>query len=132
MSKVVFRLKRYWEIEGKTVDLYQEIKSGRKTSEWRDVTDYWIQMLTTLPPLQKINSCSTKKMLEWANMPLDVAAAEDAGIMLKETLRVKQAWFTVGFPKNSVPRLEADITDLILHPREGQFEIKFTNVREVT
>jgi len=129
---VMFRLKRHWKINEKTVDLYEEIKAERKTSEWRDASDYWIKRLTTLVPLKNLGRCSRKELMEWANMPLDTAAAEDAGIMLKEKLKVNRAWFTVGYPLYSVPRLEADITNLILHPQEGQFEIQIAHVVEVT
>lgn len=51
---VLFRLKRFWEgqvgsmyIEG--LDLYEEIKAGRKTSEWRDLTDRWRSILHSTP-----------------------------------------------------------------------------------
>jgi len=118
---IVFRLKRHWKIDNETIDLYEEIKAGRKTSEWRDASDYWIKRLTTLTPLDKA-----------LNMPLDLATYEGTGIMLKDKLKVHRAWFTVGYPRYSVPRLEADITDLILHPREGQFEIQIANVVEIT
>jgi hypothetical protein len=128
---IIFRLKRLWKIENKTVDLYAEIKDGRKTSEWRDATDYWIVRLTTLAPLKNLDRCSRKELLEWANMPLDTAAAEDAGITLTEKLKARDAWLIFGGYSSNVPRFEVDITDLILYPREGQFEIKFTNVREV-
>lgn len=130
-KKIVFRLKRQWKAEGRVLDLQEEIRSGRKTSEWRDATDYWISRLTTLTPLKDLDRCSRKELLEWANMPLDTAAAEDAGITLTEKLKAKRAWLIFGGYSSNVPRFEVDITDLILYPREGQFEIKFTNVREV-
>lgn len=44
---LVFHLKRFWpdEKDPQRVDLYEEIKSGRKTSEWRDHTPYWTNRL---------------------------------------------------------------------------------------
>lgn len=76
------------------VDLYEEIKAGRKTSEWRDHKVYWDNILIKKP---------------------------------------SKAWFVVGYPKNNLlPRLEADIVKIILHEDSHQFEIQFTNVKEVT
>lgn len=51
---VLFRLKRFWEgqigsVYIKDLDLYEEIKAGRKTSEWRDVTDRWRKILRSKP-----------------------------------------------------------------------------------
>lgn len=46
-------------------------------------------------------------------------------------LKVHRAWFVEGYPKGSLPRLEADITGLLYHPSSSQLEIKFTNVKEV-
>jgi len=50
LSAVVFHLKRFWEGRAgsayiKGLDLYEEIKQGRKTSEWRNTTDYWLNRL---------------------------------------------------------------------------------------
>ena len=42
-----------------------------------------------------------------------------------------KAWFVIGYPKDSLPRLEADITDIIIHEEIGQIQVKFTNVVEV-
>ena len=45
-------------------------------------------------------------------------------------LKVNRAWFTVGYPKNNLPRLEADITKLV-YSLDGKFEIQISNVVEV-
>ena len=42
----------------------------------------------------------------------------------------KSAWFVIGYPKNSLPRLEADI--LFSKEVNGQIKTHFTNVQEVT
>lgn len=38
---IVFRLKRFWQVGDRMVELYPAIKKGEKTSEWRDMTTYW-------------------------------------------------------------------------------------------
>jgi hypothetical protein len=95
------------------LDLYAEIKAGRKTSEWRDFSDYWCRILTGMP----------KERLE--------STVALVGDNLTELLKVKKAWFVVGYPKNNLPRLEADITDLLLSRDSDQFEIRIANVTEV-
>lgn len=89
------------------VDLYKEIKAGRKTSEFRDMKQSWIMRL-----------CAR------ANWVVDSEQRQD----LTEFLKVHRAWFVVGYPKRNLPRLEADITGLFLLAM--QLEIKFTNVTE--
>jgi len=105
---IIFHLKRIWE--GK--DLWEEIKKGRKTSEWRDFCKYWLRRL-----------CIKRSNLFFVNgtEPQD----------LSPWLKVKKAWFLQGYPKNSLPRLVAEITGLVYHPSSSQLEIKFTNVKEV-
>jgi len=95
MSNSVFlHLKRFWTYpNGETVDLYEEIKSGRKTSEWREPTNYWITRLLLEP-------------------------------------QPKHACFVVGYPKNNLPRLEADISLIFYHVFDNQIEIQFENVKE--
>jgi hypothetical protein len=95
------------------VNLYQEIKDGRKTSEWRDASEYWKRILTGEPV-----SSFVYRYGDIHN--------------LNDYLEPSQAWFVVGYPKNNLPRLEAYITGLIFHRNEDQFEIKFNNVKEKT
>lgn len=118
-NKVVFRLKRLWRDNDHVVDLYHQIKSGRKTVEYRDASQYWLKRLC-------------RKVLDVQQMPLDLASAKGALIILDFFLKVKRVWFLVGFPKNSVPRLEANITHLHLDPRNSQLHIHFANVEEKT
>lgn len=43
-----------------------------------------------------------------------------------------KAWLVVGFPKGSIPRLEADVIDVIHHEDTEQYEVVLENVVEVT
>jgi hypothetical protein len=108
---VIFHLKKMWD--GK--DLWQEIKSGRKTSEWREASDYWIRRLSSVP---------LKRFVELAN--------GDKSSELRFVPKVKTAWFVVGYPEYSIPRLEAEIHRVILHKDTQQLEIQFANVKEIT
>lgn len=110
IDRIIFNLKKTWVIDGKVVDLYEEIKSGRKTSEWRDATSFWFSRLC----------CKQGHSSIFTYPP-----------SLTNCLKVHKAWFVVGYPKGNVPRLEADIIDLILHSDANQLEIQFTNVKEV-
>lgn len=112
-DKVVFHLKRFWVIKSVEVDLYEEIKVGRKKIEYRDASFYWSKLLLSKPLLIFDES---------VNQVVD----------LTEFLKVARAWFVVGYPKNSLPRLEADITKLEYDPAAEQFRIHFDNVVEVT
>ena len=110
MKRVIFRLKRLWTYpDGTTRDLYKEILEGRKTSEFRDVKPYWTDRL-----YKKRTTIDTDYL----------------------TPKVDRAWFVVGFPKNNLPRLEADITNILTQMDDDgfaeQYEIQFTNVKEVT
>lgn len=107
--RVIFRLMRWWppdEPREVQVDLYEEIKAGRKTSEFRDATEYWTRTLF-------------KK--------------SENGVLYAP--KVDRAWFIVGFPKGNVPRLEADVIRIDVHCDDygagEQYEIKFENVVEV-
>lgn len=112
MPKVVFRLKRFWVVGGKTVDLYQEIKEGRKTIEYRKATFYWFKRLVK-------GVIPFKTLL--GKLPVD----------LTNRLLIRKAWFTVGYPENNLPRLETDITRLVLDPVNKQLQIHIGNVEEV-
>jgi len=117
-DRVIFNLKRLWKIDGKTVNLYNEIKSGRKTSEWRDAKHFMLRRLLT----NRLTKEGLEKVLEVRKTRL-----QD----LTKLLKVHKVWFVVGYPEGTLPRLEADITALFYHPETSQLEIKFTNVREI-
>jgi ribosomal protein S3 len=114
----IFNLKRFWHIDGTKLDLYEDIKAGRKTSEWRSASPYWLRKLLT--------NRLTKEGLKYVLQTRGHTPQE-----LTTLLKVHKAWFVIGYPKGNVPRLEADITALIYHRESGQLEIKITNVKEV-
>ena len=126
--RVIFNLQRHWVMpDGAIVDLYEEIKSGRKTSEYRynlkkGFDGFWFKRL-----------CRPLTRREMSQLPLGLASADSCAINMTYFLKVCRTWFVVGYPKNCLPRLEADITKLLLYPREGEahLEIQFNNVREV-
>jgi hypothetical protein len=103
---VIFHLKRFWE--GR--DLWEEIVKGKKTSEWRDSTEFWHRRLC----------------ISGRSHPYSFDRYQD----FTDVLKVHKAWFVVGYPKNNLPRLEADITRLIYHPMTSQYQVCITNVKE--
>jgi hypothetical protein len=127
-GKVVFNLKTFMPIDGKNgpnVNLYDEIKAGPKTSEWRDANRHWIQRLT--------KGFGSYEMI--AMIPPQDELDCDTAIDLTMFLKPKMAWFIRGYPKGSLPRLEARITKLIYWANKNsmhQFEIQFTDVIEIT
>ena len=109
---ILFHLKRFWEGQVgsayiKNLDLYEEIRAGRKTSEFRDDTDYWRKRLG----------------IWWQQQKGDV-------IEIGARVIGERAWFVCGYPKGNLPRLEATITEIIHLTDTGQFEIKFKDVQE--
>ena len=111
---VIFNLKKLWTYPGgKTVHLYEEIKSGRKTSEWRDLKSYWMKRLLKQDP--------TIHLLYDEHLTADLTGG----------LRVQRAWFVTGYPKGNIPRLEAYVTGIIYHGNLDQLEIKFMDAMEV-
>ena len=111
---VIFRLKRWWPPDAprhEQFDCYEAILAGTKTSEWRGYKEYWMDRLF-----------KEVKDPRYPGTPI-----------LKP--KVTRAWFTVGFPKGNVPRLEADIKNILVHKDEqgyaDQLEIQVENVVEV-
>lgn len=51
------------------------------------------------------------------------------GSRLMKNPAPSRCWFTVGYPKGNLPRLEADITDIYV--KFDQIQIHFTNVIEI-
>lgn len=110
MKKVHFALKQFMDLPGRgEVDLYEEIKAGRKTSEFREYKPYWVDRLYKKKEIDGVTHMTPK---------------------------VDRAWFTVGYPKGLFPRLEADIKSIRIILDEDEFaqtfEIMFENVIEVT
>lgn len=111
---VIFNLKRFWTYpNGKTVELYEEIKSGRKTSEWRDFIPFWVKRLLKQDP--------TPMILFDDNFKANLTGG----------LKVKRAWFVKGYPRGNLPRLEAYVTCLLYHGDTDQLEIQFMDATEV-
>ena len=95
-NKIIFNLKRFWPPDApknRQVRLYEEIKAGRKTCEYRDDKPYWLKRLLG-------------------------------------RMRPSKAWFVEGYPKGSLPRLEADITRIVVNEMSRKIEIYFTNIKE--
>lgn len=94
--------------------LYDQIRRGKKTSEWRELGKhgYWLRQLCM------------------KGLSINVNATDDIDLTLQ--LKVKKAWFVQGYPKGNLPRLEAEITALVYHPETMQLEIQFANVQETT
>jgi hypothetical protein len=109
--------------------LYEQIKNGKKTSEWRDFSKYWTYRLCHAKRSNHLPAALVFNIVVNGTEPQD----------LTPWLKVKRAWFVQGYPKGNLPRLEADITGVVYHPEVKEFpahsqqlEIKFTNVKEVT
>lgn len=100
--------------KGFMINLHDQIKTGEKTCEWRDATPYWLRLLTTLP----------------SAFYLPISSDVDESVDLTKHLRVKKAWMTFGYPKDSLPRFEIDLIRLTLFPATKQFKIDFANVKE--
>ena len=109
---VHFVLKRFLPGFEEYGDLYEAIKTGRKTSEYRDATPYWATRLLNEKGLRHYNSivgCFHWTFPSW---------------QLKHT----EATFRVGYTKG--PTLHATILNVTWHVREKQFEIRIKNVTE--
>lgn len=107
MQKAIFfRLKRMWPPNAppeEQFDLYEAIKNGDKKIEYRDLTEYWT------------NTLFQKGAPPW-----------------EQKLRSRRAWFTVGYPKNNLPRLEADIKKIVvIGGTDPHYEIYVENVVEI-
>lgn len=97
-ESVMFRLKRLWEIDGKMVNLWNEIISGRKKVEYRDATDYW---------LRRILNTDEKGLYRFIDrQPWRRRYLFEAGGPFNIP---KIARFTVGYPKNNRPMIEAEV-----------------------
>lgn len=125
-ADIVFRLRRMWpycpicmeympQDEGNICldcgsilerrDVYHDVKTGFKRVEYREAKKYWTDRLFKM---------------------------DKQGV---PHLKVHRAWFTVGFPRYSVPRLETDITKIdLLTDEDGYartYAIHVANVEEV-
>jgi len=107
-----FVLKRYLEGFEEYGDLYEAIKSGRKTVEYRDATDHWAIRLLTPEGNSLLKELRGMGYIEFN----------------KEYLKHDKAVFVVGYTKH--PKLVVDITKVVYLYDTNQFEIHLTNVKE--
>lgn len=112
-DKIVFVLKKKWLINGKPVNLYEEIKSGRKTVEYRKAGEHWKPRLLKDPKYVTEHLSSFPKVIEGMSWLIDVT----------DQLKSRNAWFMVGFKKRCLPRLEAKISKLFLDLKAGTFHV---------
>ena len=104
-----FVLKRFMPGFEEYGDLYEAIKSGRKTVEYRDATEHWVFRLI-----------SPKGLEDARHHP--GSTIEFKGDQLKHDTAI----FVVGYTKT--PRLLADITKIKFE--YDRFEVHIRNVRE--
>lgn len=52
--------------------------------------------------------------------------------LIQANPRPSRAWFVVKYPKDNLPRLEADITRIVYRHPTNQIEVHFKNVKEIT
>ena len=118
---VHFILKRHLPGFEEYGDLYEAIKEGRKTVEYRDATPYWAKRLLSEEGLSRYN-----EELEYNKdkaRPF-LALYRFTG----EQLRHTEATFRVGYTRG--PTLRATILDIVWHLLTEQFEIRIADVRE--
>ena len=96
-------------------DLYEAIKNGEKTSEWRDASPHWILRL-----FKKGAQSSVRHRMIHAAGPLLFIHPDDH--------KHKTARFVVGYTK--YPRLLAGVHNIYYHRDTDQFEIQLKNVVE--
>lgn len=109
-----FVLKRFLEGYEEYGDLYEAIKSGRKTVEYRDATKHWKTRLLTIEGLDHLDY---HQIYESGELEL-------TGDQLKHN----KATFVVGYTKH--PKLVADITKIVYNQDTDQLITHIINVRE--
>lgn len=111
MKAVHFVLKRYLEGFEEYGDLYEAIKSGRKTVEYRDASPHWTSRLISPKGLEDVRHHFGSDL-------------EFVGDHMKRD----KAVFVVGYTK--YPKLVADITKIVYLHDTNQFEVHLSNVKE--
>ena len=117
MSPVHFVLKRHMHGFEEYGDLYEAIKTGKKTVEYRDASEYWAKRL--LSPWALENYDATLKFPFGPNVTITYF-----GDGLKHT----EGTFRVGYTKG--PTLHATIEKIVWNQDNSQFEVHITNVIE--
>lgn len=108
-------------------DIYEAIKNGEKTSEWRPGSEFWKKRLLT--PIGR-------QQLQWAfELKERQERNKEPGrkpyflMQFPEYLwKYNRARFVVGYTK--YPRLLADVKEIMYHSKINQFEILIENVVE--
>ena len=118
---VHFVLARYLPGFEEYGDLYEAIKTGKKTSEYRDATPYWAKRLLNNQGLQEYN-----QILE-NNKDNHIPTCVRYRFDLSE-LKHTEATFRVGYTQG--PTLHATIREIHWKPTEEQFEVCIEDVRE--
>ncbi len=105
-------------------DVYEALKTGEKTSEWRDGSDYWAKRLLTEMGRTQIRwAREYKERNKGRTNPHFI-------IPFPEYLwKHKKARFVVGHTKS--PMLVADVTVITYYSETNQFEIRVENVEEI-
>ena len=101
-------------------DLYEALKAGQKTSEWRDASDFWIRRLLTP---------SGRQGLQWAH---EIKERSKPFFLLSfpdYQWKHKRARFVVGYTKS--PMLVAGVKAIMYNSKTDQFEIQIENVVEM-
>ena len=106
-------------------DLYEAIKVGLKTSEFRKGIDHWRKRLLTKPGVLFLEAEERAHKLQ------DESTSYEAFTLTipDKYIKHKRARFVVGYTK--VPMLTSDVTGILYHFDGEQFEVKLANVEEV-
>ena len=108
-------------------DIYEAIKTGEKTSEWRSGSEHWKRRLLT-PPSPSVRYSgqeSLKHAFEIENRSKPFFLMDFPDYHWKH----KKARFVVGYTKT--PMLLADVKAIMYHSKTNQFEIRIKNVEEL-
>jgi len=104
-------------------DLYEAIKTGEKTSEWRDGSDHWISRLLNEGGRQQLQwAHELKERNKGDTKPYFVLPFNDYH------WKHKRARFVVGYTKS--PMLTADVTAILYYSKTNRFEVRIANVEE--
>lgn len=99
-------------------DLYEALKRGEKTSEWRDGSDHWKRRLLTGDGIRNLERAHEIKK----SKPFFLMAFPDY------QWKYRRARFVVGYTKR--PMLTADVKAIMYNSKTNQFEVQIENVEE--
>ena len=105
-------------------DVYEALKTGEKTSEWRDGSDHWRRRLLTKDGIRDL-----ERGEEIERSDIRVPSKPFLMDFPDYHWKHKKARFVVGHTKS--PMLVADVTVVMYHSKTNQFEIRVENVEEV-